>query len=417
MKEREQSFTAEAIDHQTTGNSNELAPAENRLVHQIYEFSQAYAQENEQSLERIWTRLRQGQEQSFFPQEKRFFAEGKTMQNHDVQPVDLSQPTMPQSRALLRKPRRVFTLVAALLAAILLVGSALVISTNVHQSKSTLTGGQTATPTHRATGTPATTFIQFPAQNCPDDKTGANLSWHQLCEAGKFVLVNQTIHLKNGQSATIKAAYADRNKLILICDISPASEMDTGCFGMTATTSQGVQMVQEGEINGETIKQHRIIVSGYDTSNLPADLATLTVKISFIISTSAQGKADKVDFPVFSLPLHEARILTPNLIITRDGATFTLSKVVIGASGTHIVFSARNMPFNLYNNGFNAILQTGKQTLTDPDYSLLGPDQPTGFDFLFNYDLSTEHGTWTLTVVHGHASTIPPSSLVFLFNT
>lgn len=418
MKEREQGFTREAINQQTTGTSDELAPAESRLVQQIYELSQAYAWENEQSLEHIWTRLRQSQELS--SHREQYFAKGKTMQNQDRQPMDISEPsTLSQPASIPRKTRRTFTLVAALLVALLLLGSALAIFANVHQPGASLANGYTATSTPKATQMPATTFIPFPAQDCPKEPVDASQSWYQLCKAGKFVSINQTRPLKHGQSATIKAAYADRNQLFLICDIGPAQETDRGCLFWSVTTAQGVQLKEESTIGGSTQKQNQMTVIDYDTSDLSTASETLTIRVNAMITTDSPGKVYQVDFSSFSLPLYGAQFFTPNQTITRGGVTFTLTKMVIGASGVRFVIQAPHMPFNIYNNGFDAILQTGKQKIIYPNYSLLGGNQPTGFEFLFNNDLTDELGAWTLTVAQGHAPTIPPPSgikpLVFHF--
>ena len=92
MKEHKNRLTSEAIDRQTERRSGELSQEEQLLVQDIYSLSQAYARENERSLERIWSRFVQRQEQPNFLQErqpkepggKQFAMEGKGMQEKDI---------------------------------------------------------------------------------------------------------------------------------------------------------------------------------------------------------------------------------------------------------------------------------------------------------------------------------------------
>jgi WD40 repeat protein len=92
MKEHENRFTSEAIERQTERSSDERSQGERRLIQDLYSLSQAYAQENELSLERIWSRFVQSQEYPALLQErqrkesggKQLFKEEKAMQEKRI---------------------------------------------------------------------------------------------------------------------------------------------------------------------------------------------------------------------------------------------------------------------------------------------------------------------------------------------
>jgi WD40 repeat protein len=92
MKEHESNLTPEAIDALTERQSSELSREEKRLIRDVYSYSEAYARENEHSLEQIWSRLVQSQEhansfqgrQQQEPGKEQLFMEGKAMQHEDI---------------------------------------------------------------------------------------------------------------------------------------------------------------------------------------------------------------------------------------------------------------------------------------------------------------------------------------------
>jgi WD40 repeat protein len=128
MKEHENSLTPEALDGQTELWSGELSLEEHRLIQDLYASSRAYSQENQRSLERIWSRFLQGQEKSVFLQEqqskepdgKQLVREGKAMQENEIyQETHLS---MPNSRHLTRPRRPLWrTLSMSVAAAVVLI--------------------------------------------------------------------------------------------------------------------------------------------------------------------------------------------------------------------------------------------------------------------------------------------------------
>jgi transglutaminase-like putative cysteine protease len=69
MKEPEQQFSLESIDQQTEGFFGELPTQDSRLIADLYQTYTLSREENSRSLQRIWSRLAQAQEQYLPPQE------------------------------------------------------------------------------------------------------------------------------------------------------------------------------------------------------------------------------------------------------------------------------------------------------------------------------------------------------------
>lgn len=90
MKEHRDSFISEAIDAQTERWSSGLSQDEHHIIQALYASSQAYVWENEQSLERIWTRVvqRRGypallqETQHEQPEDERLVSKGKAIREH-----------------------------------------------------------------------------------------------------------------------------------------------------------------------------------------------------------------------------------------------------------------------------------------------------------------------------------------------
>ena len=413
MNDRESRFTPEAIEQQTARRSAELVSEESPLVQQIYTLSQSYAHKNEQSLERIWERLQQSQEQRALLLDKQMFLERRTMNKNDtVQRTDMPPTSergtllsIPTSRPP-RKFRRRFTLAVALLAAALLIGAILSIVPHTYQPGGVATAGSTPTPRP----TPAPALIPgtpFPEQDCPSPydasvPSTSGATWYQLCQAGMFVTVNQSRSLARHSTESILAAYADQNAFVLISDLSPLKAKDVVNVQNTPITEMGTLEAFGGSYSFNT-NQHRYMVSTYDTSNLPASLRTLTVTIHSRVGLPGEGTSlEAAAFASFSIPLHSANILTPNQTITANQTSITLSKVVIGASGIHIVFAASHLPDVALSHGFQGMLQSGKISASSGSYGLLttkGSMVATGFTLTFDSNLSASHGAWTLRVI------------------
>lgn len=150
MKEHENRFTSEAIERQTERSSDERSQGERRLIQDLYSLSQAYAQENELSLERIWSHFVQSQEYPALLQErqrkesggKQLFEEEKAMQEKHIH-WETGSSILPARSA--ERPRRSFwhTLSMGVAAAVVLLTilSWALLSYGLHHgSQPTLTG-------------------------------------------------------------------------------------------------------------------------------------------------------------------------------------------------------------------------------------------------------------------------------------
>ena len=138
---------------QTERWSAELSLAERCLIQDLYALSQAYAQENERSLERIWHRFVQGQEYPALFQERQPEAAGGKLLMQDEQAMQAKQFHRETNSSILssrstQQPRRSYghTLsmgVAAAVVLLIIVSWALLSSalhTGSHSGQPTLAG-------------------------------------------------------------------------------------------------------------------------------------------------------------------------------------------------------------------------------------------------------------------------------------
>ena len=420
MTNRDESFQPESIDEylqqlkQAASYSDGSTIPDARLVQDLRSIHTDYTQSGQRVWNRLAERLAEPNESAnhlkLLTNEIAQTERSSYMQTEqsEIGPMPAIQPNRPP-----RKVRRLFTLVAALLVAALLIGSIFVIITNMHPY-SGVAAAPTPTPTPRPTLT-ATARNSFPASDCPS-QTNPNVSpnpatWYQLCKAGKFTLVNQSSHMTHPYSfnETIEAAYADRNMLFLFYNFSPIKATDVPKAINTLITKQGTQLKQLGGSEGFFSKNQQFTwIVGYDTSNLPSNLQTLTVKVSSNVSIQSTGPyvaipSNKIGVASFSVPLYSARVLAPNQTVTANGAAITLAKAIIGASGVHLIFSASHIPDLAVGSSFTGTLQAGKLNASNDTYALNTKKGstlvvPTGFELTFDSDLTSEHGAWTLTV-------------------
>jgi WD40 repeat protein len=126
MEEPENGFTPEAIDAQTEHGFDRLSLDERRLIQDVYTLSQAYKHENERSLERIWSRFAQSQEQALLSQNRRqetLVMRGKTMREDNISHGREFGTLKSQSKGHTRPPVwRTLGIVAAVAVIAVLVG-------------------------------------------------------------------------------------------------------------------------------------------------------------------------------------------------------------------------------------------------------------------------------------------------------
>jgi uncharacterized protein with WD repeat len=148
MGEHENSLTPEEIDRQTERWSSELPSDEQSLVQNLYASSQAYSQENERSLERIWNRFVEQQERLALSQrsqleesgEDAFSMEGKAMQEHAIY---VQRPVSKRYRQVGQPAggsyQRLLSIGVAVAIILITVVSYVVFSSNVHYGQHPVT--------------------------------------------------------------------------------------------------------------------------------------------------------------------------------------------------------------------------------------------------------------------------------------
>lgn len=147
MEDSRNGFTPEMIDTQTEPGSDKLSLGERRLIQDIYTLSQEYARENERSLERIWNRFAQGQEQALLSRNKQQeipVLRGKIMQedskSHRSEFGTMKSQPRGQARPSIRRALGILSAVAAV--AVLIGGWAL-LTNGLRHGPSSTTGGHT----------------------------------------------------------------------------------------------------------------------------------------------------------------------------------------------------------------------------------------------------------------------------------
>lgn len=411
MNSRNEPFQPESVDeqiHQFTrilSQSTNHATPEMRLVKNLQQVLINYTG----SGERVWARLAERSAQQESLPGYLHLLTNEQVQTEKSPPLQAEQHQTLQSQRAKppSKSQRIFALVAVLLIAALLIGSTFWIFALRPGGNTMVSNKHSISQVSMKTATPIIAMIS--PQDCPILSQGARALWNHLCTTGQFVAINQSRTLAKGYTETIKGAYADRNQLLIWYDFGPIDAKYLPIPFNTLTTLQGTTLGEWGSSTASREKnRHYAWIEGYDTSNLPASLQTLTVKVTSSVSLVLDGVSgtyppDKTSFAFFTVPLRSAQMVALHQTIIANGIALTLDHVVISASGIHFVFSVPPMPFRAYSGGFHCTLQVGSehvlQANTYHSIDMHGANaSPTGFEFTFDSDETTQHGAWTLTV-------------------
>lgn len=103
MKEPEQHFSSESIDQQTDGVFGELPTQNSRLIADLYQTYTLSREEHSRSLQRIWSRLAQAQEQKF-PLQKGQQQTGSTHLSKGMKDVNAGRMDAPVPGSFQRAP-------------------------------------------------------------------------------------------------------------------------------------------------------------------------------------------------------------------------------------------------------------------------------------------------------------------------
>jgi hypothetical protein len=263
--------------------------------------------------ERVWARLAEHlAEQDQTPRHARLIA-SERVQTDSIEQLQVEQGQFAvQSAAqpkLLRRSGRFFTLVAAVLVAAVLVGSAFFVLKSMH-----LPGGGTigasATPT--ATPTPALTFP------CPQQgftpQTAYAADFNVLCQAHKIQVIQQRFKLKGKQTLTLVAGYADSNSLILWfhVDKNPSVTLDGSASSQQQANGPGNFSLGAGGCSFGSTSGPLDCLEFFALQHVPAGLRLLDLEIQESIGNGSQDQAPVIAVFRVSLSVHADRSAHPN---------------------------------------------------------------------------------------------------------
>ena len=256
--------------------------------------------------ERVWVRLaeRLAEREPLPITERRMAAE--RVQSESVAQVPVEHGQFATRSALQSKaPRRsqsFFTLVAAVLVAAVLVGSAFFALTSRHRP-----GGGTivapATPAAPQTATPA------PALKLPCPQKAYAPDFSVLCQQHKIQVIQQSYRLHGKQTLTLVAGYADSTSVTLWFHID--TNADVTLDGSASSPQQangpgnfsiGAGGCSFGDVNGPLD-----CLEFFALQNVPTGLRVLDLEIQESVGTGSQDQAPEIATFRVALPVHQGR--------------------------------------------------------------------------------------------------------------
>jgi hypothetical protein len=415
MNGHDEQFLPEQVDEQIERieQSTQQEPA-SRLIHDLHIVSQ----DSTEMFDRVWERLLDHMEHMQIPP-----IEAQQRLNERI---DIMSPIQPVQQP---KPRRRFTswltLVAAIIIAILVAGSAVAVFHYAHtpQSHSTIVGASTKShPTSTAGITPTATATPLPTALCT---VGGDSGWQTVCTSNQQTTIDLRGNLQ-GTGIHIYAGYADSNRIILVYTLqlkksNPNQMMPPPT--LTLSAQKGVSISPRSTGGGFTDPK---TMQDYELESAPLlsvanTITTLHLHVDVAFFSNAGGKAS-FDF---SLPFHRGHTVTINQTQMVNGQPITLDHASISATQTIIYVRGTQL-----NTGMLAI----GNPLTTPTYDLhignwsnkstilsstwnVNDDkhQPIeGIELVVNYPLLNHTGDWTL-LIHHEAIPGATSDVVFHF--
>ncbi len=252
--------------------------------------------------ERVWARLTEHlAEQNQTPNYVRGMAT-ESVRTEGFEQGQFATQSAPQSTSP-RRSRSFFTLVAAVLVAAVLVGSAFFVLTSMH-----LPDGETigASATLTATPTPA---LHFP---CPQTASAAD--FNVLCREHKIQVIQQSFKLKDKQTLTLVAGYADSNSVTLWFHVAqnPSVTLDGSASSPQQDNGPGNFSLGAGGCSFDGSSGPLDCLEFFTLQHVPAGLRVLDLKIQESVGTGSQDHAPVIAVFRVSLPLHADRSVPPN---------------------------------------------------------------------------------------------------------
>jgi|SRR5579875_636696 WD40 repeat protein len=296
MKEHENSFNSEAIDAQTERWPSGLSQDEHRLIQALYASSQAYARENEQSLERIWTRFVQSQghpallqeTQQKQPASEQFVRKGKAMREDIYQGTGFSTPT--SWPAPVKRPRRAIwralsVVAAAAVVLILILGWVLLFSgmrpSTASKKPATQVGAHQAQQKELSAGALLCSFSDnatgYPVPIQPTLDWSASrqvaVTYHNLIASAQNCTAQSANLLPQAQQAT----WSPDGKRLLTLASGEAEVLDASTGHVIATF--------QGNAPGDTIDQSVWLSNG----TIVSAVQTTSAKTGDLVTSGSAG--------------------------------------------------------------------------------------------------------------------------------
>ena len=401
---RDEQFIPETVDEQVeqlsqiSTQADGFSSTDARLIHNLYSVSREYAT----TRDRVWDRL--------------LAHAGAATQN--VQPAETNKiQELPPERVHTVKqeglyPRRTgvqrIELIAAALVAAVLVGSILlVLSLARHQN------GEPAGSGHqqvKATASAASSLQPF----CNKQDAG----WYAICSTHQEKLLDITKTI-DGKVISIKAAYADNNRVIVAYTITFTTKNVGPPFDTSINTlnAQGINLDSLGSSGFYNARTNiNTTVASFDTINVPehTNILNLHLEMTFFApatspSPNGGGQMKKAGTlsTNFSLPFHSGREANVNQTVTVDGIPITLARVIVSPSETRLYVKSSRLQLGggLHDPYYLAVDDWNTNARGFDEESVLtqtGKGSPfTGVMLIINSSLFDKHGQWTFRVSSG----------------
>jgi hypothetical protein len=314
MTDRDEQFWPESLaEHpdqlaQAASHSSRPPMPDARLVEDLRTVYTEYTRAGE----RVWTRLAEHlAERDQTPNHARLIASERWQTERfahvQVEQGQFAPQSAPQSTSP-RRSRSFFTLVAAVVVAVL-VGSTFFVLTSIHQP-----GGETivasATPT--ATPTPALTFP------CPQRPQGPQQvsapDFYALCQDHEIHVIQQSFKLHGKQTLTLVAGYADSTSVILWfhVDKNPSVTLDGSASSPQQANGPGNFSIGAGGCSFGDPSGPRDCLEFFALQHVPAGLRVLDLEIQESVGTGSQDQTPVIAVFRVSLPVHADHSAHPN---------------------------------------------------------------------------------------------------------
>lgn len=395
MNNQHDEFQAETVEEQIERLTSQ--PPTQSVNGQMISDLQTFYASDTKILENVWQRLETLQETRGTMQSQA----GAEIPWKGHNPMNQNQYTHAKSVAVpiaihrARWPRLVSTL-AAMLVAVLLVGSTLAFLYNRNRVSPTTAN---ATPTIPGQATSIhPTVMPLPQLDCSHVFDGGEQA---VCTQGIETHLGIVTTIGGHQVALI-SAYADVNRIILkyVVDGPPISEAYQ--VNVDSLALQGHIMIYSlftGDHYYDAQKKLNIGIASFNSPVIPSGTTALHLTATFSILTSAV----KTGTISFTIPFYTAeRVATPNQTVTTTYA-MTLTRVVVSGSQTELDFkSGQDFQLSNVNPFLGTLTITTREKFTNLWFhTQTDPNRPgfmNGASFFVPEALLQQQGMWTFTL-------------------